>query len=250
LDLRYEQPPRFSAIAHPTTRSFLGHANGRAESQLPTIRSAKLSVRPYQLTRLSAGFLATLEDWGAGDDCRLVAIYTLHQPLATGGQVVARFGILKRLAATPADGGGWADVARIPETRGLCTTDCLRHWKAGDLGSHPDVFGRMWWDRPDPTIKRECAHIGNGRYAHPEKDRLLTVREMATLQGFPFDCKFPAKRWRTAIATLAMRCPCGRLPDVGAGEVDENRSPPGTFRLGYAEYGIANRRYYPGRKIK
>jgi DNA (cytosine-5)-methyltransferase 1 len=101
--------------------------------------------------------------------------------------------VLKRLAATPLDGGGWADVARNPETRGLCTADCLRRWQAGDLGSHPDVYGRMWWDRPAPTIKRECAHVGNGRYAHPEKDRLLTVREMATLQGFPFDYKFPAK---------------------------------------------------------
>lgn len=101
--------------------------------------------------------------------------------------------VMNRLAATPADGGGWADVARNPATRDLCTEDCLRRWTIGDLGSHPDVYGRMWWDRPAPTIKRECAHVGNGRYAHPEKDRLLTVREMATLQGFPFDYKFPAK---------------------------------------------------------
>jgi DNA (cytosine-5)-methyltransferase 1 len=48
----------------------------------------------------------------------------------------------------------------------------------------------MWWNRPAPTIKRECAHVGNGRYAHPEEDRLLTVREMALLQGFPVDFQF------------------------------------------------------------
>ena len=101
--------------------------------------------------------------------------------------------VTRRLMATPADGGGWADVARNPQTRHLLTPDCLRRWQAKDLGSHPDVYGRMWWDRPAPTIKRECAHVGNGRYAHPVENRLLTVREMATLQGFPFRYRFPAR---------------------------------------------------------
>lgn len=98
-----------------------------------------------------------------------------------------------RLAATPHDGGGWIDVARRDETRHLLTPQCLHRWNAKDFGSHPDVYGRMWWDRPAPTIKRECAHVGNGRYAHPQHDRLLTVREMAALQGFAFDYAFPVK---------------------------------------------------------
>ncbi len=101
--------------------------------------------------------------------------------------------VTDRIAATPFDGGGWVDVARNPDTRHLLTRDCLRRWEIQDLGSHPDVYGRMWWDRPAPTIKRECAHVGNGRYAHPEAGRLLTVREMATLQGFPFSYRFPAR---------------------------------------------------------
>jgi len=101
--------------------------------------------------------------------------------------------VTARLKATPSDGGGWADVARNSRTRHLLTADCLRRWEAKDLGSHPDVYGRMWWDRPSPTIKRECAHVGNGRYAHPEENRLLTVREMATLQGFPFRYRFATR---------------------------------------------------------
>jgi DNA (cytosine-5)-methyltransferase 1 len=58
------------------------------------------------------------------------------------------------------------------------------------IGSYPDVYGRMAWDKPAPTIKRECSHVGNGRYVHPEEDRLCSVREMAILQGFPNDFIF------------------------------------------------------------
>ena len=61
---------------------------------------------------------------------------------------------------------------------------------AEDFGSYPDVYGRLAWDRPAVTVKRECAHVGNGRYAHPEQDRLCTVREMGLLQGFPATFKF------------------------------------------------------------
>jgi DNA (cytosine-5)-methyltransferase 1 len=43
----------------------------------------------------------------------------------------------------------------------------------------------MAWDRPAATIKRECGHVGNGRYAHPDQDRLCTVRELGLLNGFP-----------------------------------------------------------------
>jgi DNA (cytosine-5)-methyltransferase 1 len=95
-----------------------------------------------------------------------------------------------RLAAIPPDGGGWADLAAQPELKPLLTPAMTRRVARGDFGSHPDIYGRMWWDRPAPTIKRECSHVGNGRYAHPEQDRLCTVREMSILQGFPRDYQF------------------------------------------------------------
>jgi DNA (cytosine-5)-methyltransferase 1 len=98
--------------------------------------------------------------------------------------------VRRRLEATPRNGGSWFDLAVNPQTKKLMTPSMLNRWKARDLGSHPDVYGRLWWDRPAPTIKRECAHVGNGRYSHPEATRLLTLREMATLQGFPFDYNF------------------------------------------------------------
>jgi DNA (cytosine-5)-methyltransferase 1 len=93
----------------------------------------------------------------------------------------------RRLAAMPHDGGSWADLIGRQDSGVLLTPAMSRRVAAGDLGSHPDIYGRLHWDRPAVTIKRECGHIGNGRYAHPEQDRLCTVREMSILQGFPRD---------------------------------------------------------------
>ena len=98
--------------------------------------------------------------------------------------------IKKRLEAIPCDGGSWADLRKMPNSDELLTPAMKRYIAKGKLGSHPDVYGRMRWDYPAPTLKRECAHIGNGRYAHPNQDRLCTVREMAILQGFPSDFTF------------------------------------------------------------
>jgi DNA (cytosine-5)-methyltransferase 1 len=144
---------------------------------------------PSQVTTVRSA-LSRLDEWlQSHDDDEYGSAYPGTTPAVTA-----------RLAATPPDGGSWVDVATNPTTRYLCTPDCLRRWESKKLGSHPDVYGRMWWDRPAPTIKRECAHIGNGRYTHPELNRLLSVREMATLQGFPFTYKFPtlsvANRYR------------------------------------------------------
>ena len=91
---------------------------------------------------------------------------------------------LARMQAIPKDGGSWTDL-----------TEDQAHLRIPSMnvekpGSFPDVYGRLAWDRPAPTITRECSHPGNGRYSHPEQDRLLTVREMATLQGFSPDYQF------------------------------------------------------------
>lgn len=93
--------------------------------------------------------------------------------------------IRRRIAAMPHSGGSWRDLIDHPHADALLTPAMKRSVEAGKLGSHPDVYGRMAWDQPAATIKRECGHVGNGRYAHPTQDRLCTVRELGLLNGFP-----------------------------------------------------------------
>lgn len=53
-----------------------------------------------------------------------------------------------------------------------------------------DVYGRMYWDRPAPTITTRFNSLSNGRFGHPDEDRAISIREGATLQTFPRDYVF------------------------------------------------------------
>ncbi len=97
---------------------------------------------------------------------------------------------LRRIRAIPRNGGSWIDLVGNAKTEALLNPAHQKILKTGRIGSHPDVYGRMWWDEPARTIKRECSHVGNGRYSHPEQDRMCTVREMGLLQGFPSNFQF------------------------------------------------------------
>ena len=50
---------------------------------------------------------------------------------------------------------------------------------------HLDVYGRMSWDKPSPTITARFDSFSRGRFGHPELDRTITLREGARLQSFP-----------------------------------------------------------------
>jgi len=93
--------------------------------------------------------------------------------------------VLARIMAIPRDGGSWGDILDNPriseERKSALLIPCMLK---GPRNSFPDAYGRLYWDRPSVTITRECGHVGNGRFVHPDQDRLLSVREMALLQGF------------------------------------------------------------------
>ena len=53
-----------------------------------------------------------------------------------------------------------------------------------------DVYGRMAWDRPAPTITTRFISLSNGRFGHPVERRAISLREGAALQTFPSGYKF------------------------------------------------------------
>lgn len=81
--------------------------------------------------------------------------------------------VVRRLDAIP-EGGARADLPAELQ---------LRCHQGHD--GHFDIYGRMWWDRPAPTLTSGCTNPSRGRFSHPEQSRGLTVREAALLQGFP-----------------------------------------------------------------
>lgn len=84
---------------------------------------------------------------------------------------------LQRLACVP-EGGGRAD---LPEHLVL---ECHKNHNG-----HYDIYGRMWWDRVAPTLTSGCTNVTRGRFAHPEQNRAITLREAMLLQTFDEDAR-------------------------------------------------------------
>jgi len=90
---------------------------------------------------------------------------------------------IQRLKLTPKDGGTrkiWADT----------TLQINAYKKKNNNMSFSDTYGRMSWNKPAPTITTKFFSISNGRFAHPEENRAISIREGATLQTFPKTYKF------------------------------------------------------------
>lgn len=87
-----------------------------------------------------------------------------HQPIA-----------LQRLRHIPKDGGSRSSLPAHLELK------C----HVGKAKSFSDVYGRMSWQGVAPTLTTGCTDLTRGRFAHPEQDRAITLREAARIQTFP-----------------------------------------------------------------
>jgi len=84
---------------------------------------------------------------------------------------------LRRIRKVKPNGGNRFDFADDPELQ----LNCFK----GKDNSFRDTFGRLRWDKPSSTITTKFFSISCGRFAHPEEDRALSLREGAVLQTFP-----------------------------------------------------------------
>lgn len=89
---------------------------------------------------------------------------------------------LERIKRTPADGGRrdcWQVDAKLQVAA-----------YQGRENQFADVYSRMSWDKPSPTITTRFNSFSNGRFGHPEEHRAISLREGATLQTFPKSFRF------------------------------------------------------------
>lgn len=101
---------------------------------------------------------------------------------------------LKRIRATPHDGGTKMDWPK------QLVLEC--HRRASGARYH-SIYGRMWWDKPAPTMTTLCNGIGNGRFGHPVQDRAISLREAALLQSFPRGYEFWPRDERSNCKAIA-----------------------------------------------
>jgi DNA (cytosine-5)-methyltransferase 1 len=87
---------------------------------------------------------------------------------------------MKRMRASK-PGGTWEDW---PED---LRAPCHRR-KSG--ATFRNVYARMEWDKPSPTITTLAHNFGTGRFGHPDQDRPISLREASLLQGFPRRYRF------------------------------------------------------------
>ena len=106
---------------------------------------------------------------------------------------------IRRLKKTPHNGGTRLAYKDDPEL----LLECYR----GKDHYFIDVYGRLFWDKPAPTITTKFLSISNGRFGHPEQDRGLSIREGAALQSFPYDYKFKTDSLITAARLIGNAVP-------------------------------------------
>ncbi len=114
---------------------------------------------------------------------------------------------LEGLSKTPKNGGN--------------TVKQRKYFKGKGFG---DSYSRMSWDKPAPTITTKFFSISNGRFAHPEENRAISLREGATLQTFPKDYVFYAKSMQANARMIGNAVPPEFAKRIGEAIIKESNN--------------------------
>lgn len=154
----------------------LASKHGSIEMNAPDVKPGS-----YKTVRDAIGDLPRI---GAGEAC-------LRDPLHLASKLSALN--LERIRASIAGG------TRRDWDKHL-VADCH---KKETRKTYCDVYGRMTWDKPSPTITTKFFGFSNGRFGHPSQDRAISLREGSILQSFPRDYAFVPEGETIRIYTIA-----------------------------------------------
>ena len=104
----------------------------------------------------------------------------------------------KQRIAAAVPGESWSS---IPED---LRPDCHQ----GEYVGFTNVYGRMEWHQPSPTITAGCTTFSKGRFGHPVMNRTISVREAALLQTFPRTYKFDVPYMEHVCNVIGNALPC------------------------------------------
>lgn len=155
----------------------LGAGNDQVTIPEPTHsnfeESEKADKRPWNTVRGGIGDLPLLEAGESSDELP----FNGHRARNHRSDTV------EFIRKVPADGGSRTDLSE--EEQLAC------HQRLQDKTSAGNIYGRMWWDRPAPTLTTRCTSPSSGRFVHPEQHRGITPREAARLMSFPDSYQLP-----------------------------------------------------------
>ena len=167
----------YRTVCHVVNASLVGIPQNRKRVIAVSVKKRLLNVKRTRL-------LDSFHDAERQDACTVRNALSGLPPLRPGQRSQG-----DRLHFAGAHGHRVTEVIRHVPKNGGCRKEIPRRlWlechKRLDGGAETS-YGRMWWDRPSPTITRRCTSPACGRFIHPSQNRAITLREAARLQTIP-----------------------------------------------------------------